>query len=839
MTYGPFAASSENVYLPERDQVRRDLEQIRALGANVIRIYHLPPEWFLDLAQAGGIKVFIDVAWPKNMRFIGDPESTAIAHDAVREAARRCGNHPATFAISVANEIPPDLVRYHGRRAVEAFIDGLIRIVKAEAPDCLATFASFPTTEYLQPRLTDFVCFNVYLHDNQVFRNYLARLQSIADDKPLIIGEYGIDTHQEYDEPKQAEILVEHVKAVFDEGCAGTIIFSYTDDWVVNGYRIDDWKFGITRTQTDEQGYRLVKPAFTALEQVLPRVPQLADDPLPMCSVVICSYNGASTIESCLRSMRRLNYRWGYEVIVVDDGSTDRTPEILRQFPEVRYIRLEHNRGLSHARNVGLEAAKGDIVVYTDSDCEADEDWLYYIALTLTRSTHVGVGGPNLIPDEGSWIAACVGISPGGPTHVMINDREAEHVPGCNMAFYAWAVRQIGAFDPQFRTAGDDVDFIWRLQHNGYTIGFAPAAQVWHYRRNTISAYLQQQRGYGQAEALLKYKHPEHFNVFGASHWRGRIYGGDTTGVRVGRDVIYHGTFGTAMFQTIYRQPTSLLASMLMSIEWHLLAGFVAVLSLAFWPLIWVAGMMFATPVVLAITAAIQAPPLRHRHWLTRPLVAYLHFRQPITRGWARYSGRLRAKVMKREARGYKRTRPLPLDARESCTLCYWHDTQDRMPLLREIMNEVRAAGWRMRIDSGWNNWDIEIYGSRYTKVRLVTASEYHDGRGYLTRVRVDATMSKFCLALTVAGVVLAGLLLLYLWPFSRPALLIPVIWWAMFLINQHAVCSPVLGLVDVAAERAGYQPVYASDHQRRGKDKRPPASDVAVDHTSSTPTSA
>ena len=58
--------------------------------------------------------------------------------------------------------------------------------------------------------------------------------------------------------------------------------------------------------------------------------------------------------------------------------------------------------GLSHARNVGLDAARGDVVVYTDSDCEADEDWLYYLAVSLLRSNHVGVGGPNLIPDEGA-----------------------------------------------------------------------------------------------------------------------------------------------------------------------------------------------------------------------------------------------------------------------------------------------------------------------------------------------------------------------------------------------------------------------------------------------------
>ena len=115
----------------------------------------------------------------------------------MREAARDCGNHPAIFAISVVNEIPPDIVRYIGREKVEQFVDDLVATCKSEAPDCLVTFASFPTTEYVQPREIDFVCFNVYLHDEKVFRNYLARLQNIAGEKPLMLGEYGIDTMQE------------------------------------------------------------------------------------------------------------------------------------------------------------------------------------------------------------------------------------------------------------------------------------------------------------------------------------------------------------------------------------------------------------------------------------------------------------------------------------------------------------------------------------------------------------------------------------------------------------------------------------------------------------------
>jgi glycosyltransferase involved in cell wall biosynthesis len=807
VTYGPFEADQDGHPLPPPQRVRQDFALIRQMGANCVRIYHVPPGWFLDLAQEMGVKIFLDVAWPKNLTFTTESQAADAARQAVRQAAQRCGNHPAVFAISVVNEVPPDIVRFAGQKRIEQFIEELVDIAKAAAPQCLVTFANFPSTEYLQCRGVDFVCFNVYLHDEQTLRNYLGRLQNIAGDKPLMLGEYGIDTQREQSEQQQAQILGRHVRAVFDEGLAGTFIFSFTDDWVVHGYRIEDWAFGLTNR------LRQPKPSYYAVQAAYKRAPHLADEKLPMCSVIVCSYNGASTVEACLRSMEHLNYP-DYEVIFVDDGSTDCTQEILKKFPWVRNIR-QVNMGLSYARNVGLAAARGEIVVYTDSDCEADEDWLYYLALGLVRSGHVGMGGPNLIPDEGSWVADCVGLSPGGPTHVMIDDRTAEHVPGCNMAFYTWAARQANGFDSQFRKAGDDVDFIWRLQHLGYSIGFAPAAQVWHYRRNTIKAYLKQQRGYGEAEALLKYKHPDHFNTLGASHWRGKIYGGDQIGVRLGGDVVYHGLFGTALFQTIYRRPASLAAMMMMSIEWHLLTAFVAVLSMAFFPLLWVVLAMVLVPIALAIVAAAQAPRPRHAHWLTRPLIAYLHWRQPITRGWARYSVRLRAKVMKlhEQASGYGRPGPLPHDPADRNTLRYWSHISDRLFLLDRIKSEVGQCGWRMRLDSGWGNFDLEIYGSRYTKISILTATEQHDGRGMLTRVRVRTTMSKFCLVLLAAALMLCGLLLVYtnFWPFNRPAVLIPLAVWVLFLISKWRVTRPVLGLIDAVAEKAGFTPVPAN----------------------------
>src|SRR5439155_8266130 len=161
--------------------------------------------------------------------------------------------------------------------------------------------------------------------------------------------------------------------------------------------------------------------------------------------------------------------------------------------------------------------------------------------------------------------------APGGPIHVLLTDREAEHVPGCNMAFRASALKAIGNFDPQFRVAGDDVDICWRLHEQGFTIGFNPAAVVWHHRRKSIRGYWRQQRSYGKAEALLERKWPSKYNSLGNVRWSGRVYGNGfalALARRAGR--IYHGIWGMAPFQSIYQPAQGPLASLATMPEWYL-----------------------------------------------------------------------------------------------------------------------------------------------------------------------------------------------------------------------------------------------------------------------------
>ena len=99
-------------------------------------------------------------------------------------------------------------------------------------------------------------------------------------------------------------------------------------------------------------------------------------------------------MDRCLASLDSLNYP-NYEVVVVNDGSTDKTREIAERYGRIRLINQE-NQGLSAARNVGLSAATGEIIAYTDCDCMADPDWLTHLAARFLSSDFAAVGGPNL-----------------------------------------------------------------------------------------------------------------------------------------------------------------------------------------------------------------------------------------------------------------------------------------------------------------------------------------------------------------------------------------------------------------------------------------------------------
>ena len=351
----------------------------------------------------------------------------------------------------------------------------------------------------------------------------------------------------------QAALTAMQLRTAFEEGACGAIAFKWTDEWWRGGHEVEDWAFGLVDRD------RRPKPALSAASRSFAEAPFRARQPdsWPKVSVVVCVRNVASTLDECLSALRRVDYP-EFETIVVDDGSTDETPAIASRHPWATLIRVTHS-GLSAARNVGWSRASGDIVAYLDGDARPEPDWLSYLVQPFLSSDVVGVGGPNVVPQDDPWFSQCVARAPGCPSHVLLDDRVAEHVPGCNMAFRREALVALGGFNPIFLRAGDDVDLCWRLQARGWRIGFAPAALVWHRRRASLGGYWRQQVGYGESEVWLRPLHPTRF-VGRRPLWHGHIYSALPFIRALRRSTVNSGVWGSSPFPSVYRADSHALA---------------------------------------------------------------------------------------------------------------------------------------------------------------------------------------------------------------------------------------------------------------------------------------
>jgi hypothetical protein len=369
---------------------------------------------------------------------------------------------------------------------------------------------------------------------------------------------------------------------------------------------------------------------------------------------------------------------------------------------------------------------------------------------------------------------------------------------------------ELGGFDPIFQRAGDDVDVCWRLQQAGYKIGFSPSAFVWHYRRSTVKAYLRQQQGYGEAEALLVRKHPEYFNALGGSIWRGRIYTSANPGLLLRRSVIYRGLFGSAGFQSIYHTEPLLGFMFCISLEYQVLLTV---------PL-WILSVMFPQLLPLAVAslllslgvcagAAGQAILARNKtRWWSRPLIALLFLLQPIVRGWARYRGRLVTSPGLSAPNQNLDTVALRDSNQPLEVVQYWAEERiDRLRLVREILHRLDQQGWPSKADIGWSDYDVEIQNRHWSRLQLITAVEEHPGKKQLIRSRLR---TRWSMRATLAFWALCAFLLVVLGIAPRPH---PWLWLLLLLPTaaiwflrrqQRTLQSIVIVLLDKLAKDWG-----------------------------------
>ena len=746
VTYGPFGPAAVRGGLPGPERVAADLKLLADWGANSLRLYEVPPRWFLDACGARDLRVLAGIPWTDHADFLTSSAARRAVRHAVAAGVRQLAGHPEVAALVVGNEIPAPLVRWLGYGRVEAFLDELIAEAQQQSGGLPVSYANYPSTAYLQPGRADFAAWNVYLEDCGAFRRYLERLHHLAGDRPLVISEFGADAAR-LGGAAQAVLLQAQRQACEETGAAGHFLFSFSDAWWRGGKEVSGWNFGLTGPE------RQPRPAWWRLRgsvaagRVLP-----AAGESPGVSVIVCTRNGHRTLGDCLAGLARLKYP-EFEVVVVDDGSRPGIAAICAGFPGVRCLRQEA-AGLGMARNAGASVAAGTILAYTDDDCIPDADWLAFLVRAFDDPGVGAAGGPNVPPRPVTAAQACVMAAPGAPAQVLCSDREAEHIPGCNLAVRASVFAEVGGFGAEYHAAGDDVDFCWKVLSRGWRIAPVPAAVVWHYRRFRAVAYLRQQAGYGKAEALLMGSHGERFGGDGGARWEGVVYDAARRRLGWGHAVVYYGTYGLAGYQGVYERGEGQWLSSGLA-WWGTTAGLAAAsLFLKWlWPLPLVMGGLSLA--AAAWQARRLVLPSGWDRIPNRLLLTWLLLLQPVVRSGSRFLWRI--------VLGVPRPRgPSPWMRRPAFR---W---------LREGMGNVPVAGLRFGsasgtdrhdlldvlagqgagIGDGWDRWDL-LLGSR--GVRMNTVTEYHVG-GNLTRVRFALAGWRVVMAAAVAA--LAVLLL-------------------------------------------------------------------------------
>lgn len=258
----------------------------------------------------------------------------------------------------------------------------------------------------------------------------------------------------------------------------------------------------------------------SALPDSPQRTPLSAASDERYCSVVIPVYNGAASILRCLDALAQQTVPpERYEIIVVDDGSRDQTPALVRawaaQHPRVT-LRLERqaNAGPAAARNRGAALAEGALLLFTDADCAPVPDWIEALSAPFA---HVDEGGEPVVGVKGVYRTDQTGLTPRF-VQAEYEDRydlmrglaQIDFIDTYSAAYRRDIFLAHGGFDESFPTASvEDQEFSFRLARQGYRMVFEPAAQVLHLHDADLADYWRRKFYIGYWKALLLRQHPD------------------------------------------------------------------------------------------------------------------------------------------------------------------------------------------------------------------------------------------------------------------------------------------------------------------------------------------
>jgi len=233
-------------------------------------------------------------------------------------------------------------------------------------------------------------------------------------------------------------------------------------------------------------------------------------DNWPFISIIVPVYNEEAVIARCLESLCALNYPpERHEVLVIDNGSTDRTAQIIQAYPVI--MLTEQRRGSYAARNTGINAARGEIMAFTDADCVVPGNWLLQIAQSLTALAADALLGASDGLNGNLW-AEFVQRDYAKFVQLARARDGLRHLNTRNCAIRTAALRAIGGFDARLANCGDE-ELGVRLHQAGYRLRYAPDVRVSHINPTDLSAILRQRRKQGYFEYQIVKTHDDAYRA--------------------------------------------------------------------------------------------------------------------------------------------------------------------------------------------------------------------------------------------------------------------------------------------------------------------------------------
>ena len=237
-------------------------------------------------------------------------------------------------------------------------------------------------------------------------------------------------------------------------------------------------------------------------------------------SIVVAVRNEVNYIEKCIRSLFEQDFDGKYEVIVVDGMSDDGTYELLEKLQKKYNFILLRNPKINAAagRNIGIKKSKGKLIAFIDGDAYAYKDWLSNIRKTFEKTEAIGVGGPDLIPENVDYMGKAIGLvmtsplasggkfNPSTQHSLMDVEKYVDHIPTCNLCLKREIFGRIGLFDESF-VKGQDLELSYRIRKAGYRLFYSPCIRVVHYRKQTFRSFARQIYKWAKAKVAIVKKH--------------------------------------------------------------------------------------------------------------------------------------------------------------------------------------------------------------------------------------------------------------------------------------------------------------------------------------------